>query len=438
MTQLFSGKEVSASVYESLTPKIQALKSKGITPGLAVILVGDDPASAVYVRSKTRKFASLDLFSETIRFDSDISQEDLILKIQDLNVDNRFHGILVQFPLPKHIDEGSIISLIDAVKDVDGFHPENVGYLTGGNPRFIPCTPKGIMRILSFYGVELSGKHVVIIGRSNIVGRPVSILTSLKKSFSNATTTICHSGTQDIRHFTNQADVVVTAMGVPNFLEELIEKIQDLNVDNQFHGILVQLPLPKHIDEDTIISLINPVKDVDGFHPENVGYLTVGNPRFIPCTPKGIMRILSYYDVDLSGKHVVIIGRSNIVGRPVSILTSLKKSFSNATTTICHSGTQDIRYFTNQADVVVTAMGVPNFLDESFIKPGTVLIDVGINRVNDNSEKGYKLVGDIHAESVSGIAGALTPVPGGVGPMTIAMLVENTVEAAEMQSGVGA
>ena len=268
MTQLFSGKEVSASVYESLTPRIQALKSKGITPGLVVILVGDDPASAVYVRSKTRKFASLDLFSETIRFDSDISQEDLILKIQDLNVDNRFHGILVQFPLPKHIDEGSIISHIDPVKDVDGFHPENVGYLTGGNPRFIPCTPKGIMRILSFYGVELSGKHVVIIGRSNIVGRPVSILTSLKKSF------------------------------------------------------------------------------------------------------------------------------------------------SNATTTICHSGTQDIRYFTNQADVVVTAMGVPNFLDESFIKPGTVLIDVGINRVNDDSEKGYKLVGDIHAESVSGIAGALTPVPG--------------------------
>ena len=294
MTQLFSGKEVSASVYESLTPRIQALKSKGITPGLAVILVGDDPASAVYVRSKTRKFASLDLFSETIRFDSDISQEDLILKLQDLNVDNRFHGILVQFPLPKHIDEGSIISHIDPVKDVDGFHPENVGYLTGGNPRFIPCTPKGIMRILSFYGVELSGKHVVIIGRSNIVGRPVSILTSLKKSF------------------------------------------------------------------------------------------------------------------------------------------------SNATTTICHSGTQDIRYFTNQADVVVTAMGVPNFLDESFIKPGAVLIDVGINRVNDDSEKGYKLVGDIHAESVSEIAGALTPVPGGVGPMTIAMLVENTVEAAEMQSGVGA
>ena len=134
MTQLFSGKEVSASVYESLTPKIQALKSKGITPGLAVILVGDDPASAVYVRSKTRKFSSLDLFSETIRFDSDISQEDFIFKIQDLNVDNRFHGILVQFPLPKDIDEGSIISLIDPVKDVDGFHPENLGYLLQGNP----------------------------------------------------------------------------------------------------------------------------------------------------------------------------------------------------------------------------------------------------------------------------------------------------------------
>ena len=178
------------------------------------------------------------------------------------------------------------------------------------------------------------------------------------------------------------------------------------------------------------------MKDVDGFHPENVGFLTIGNPRFIPCTPKGIMRILSYYDVELFGKHVVIIGRSNIVGRPISILTSLKKSISNATTTICHSGTEDIRYFTKQADIIIAAMGVPNILDKSYIKPGVILIDVGINRINDVSEKGYKLVGDIDRKSVTDIANGLTPVPGGVGPMTIAMLVENTVEAAALQSGI--
>ena len=157
MTQLFSGKEVSESVYESLISKIQSLKYHGVIPGLAAILVGEDPASRVYVRSKTRRFKSLNLFTETIRLDADISQDKLVSKIRSINTDDRFHGILVQLPLPKHIDDNEIINMVNPMKDVDGFHPENVGFLTIGNPRFIPCTPKGIMRILSYYDVELFG-----------------------------------------------------------------------------------------------------------------------------------------------------------------------------------------------------------------------------------------------------------------------------------------
>ena len=213
--------------------------------------------------------------------------------------------------------------------------------------------------------------------------------------------------------------------------KELLSTIRTLNNDPVFHGILVQLPLPKHIDTDEVINAIAPEKDVDGFHPENLGRLTAGNPRFIPCTPKGIMRILDHYHMDPSGKHAVVLGRSNIVGRPMSILLSQKQEYSNATTTICHSGTSDLRTMTTQADILVVALGVPEMIDDSYIKEGVVIIDVGINRVPDESEKGYKLVGDVNFDAVQGMAQSITPVPGGVGPMTIAMLVENTVEAAE-------
>jgi len=285
--KILSGKEIGEAVYENLQPRISILKQKGITPGLAVILVGGDPASQVYVRSKGRKFNKLDLFSETI-------------------------------VLPADIDESS-----------------------------------------------------------------------------------------------------------------LIFKIHELNNDDRFHGILVQLPLPKHLDANKILIEMNPNKDVDGFHPVNIGKLASGEPKFIPCTPKGVMRIFEHYNIELSGKHVVVIGRSNIVGRPLSILTSLKTNYANATTTICHSGTPDIPKIAKQADVVIAAIGVPEMIDETYIKPGVVVIDVGINRVEDDSEKGYKLLGDVNFESVNGNASAITPVPGGVGPMTIAMLVENTVEAAE-------
>jgi len=284
---ILSGKDVSQSVYTSLLNRISLLKDQNITPGLAVIIVGEDPASQVYVRSKTKKFKQLNLYTES-------------------------------FKLPDSTSE-----------------------------------------------------------------------------------------------------------------DELLKLIHSLNENNQFHGILVQLPLPKHIDSQRVLETIDPKKDVDGFHPENAGLLSIGRPRFVPCTPKGIMRILSHYNIGLKGKHVVVVGRSNIVGRPISILTSLKQEGSNGTTTICHSGTPDISQFTKSADVIIVALGVPQFLTGEMLQEGAVVIDVGINRMDADTEKGYKLVGDAHWESISSKISAATPVPGGVGPMTIAMLVENTVEAAE-------
>ncbi|MFL3005594.1 MAG: bifunctional 5,10-methylenetetrahydrofolate dehydrogenase/5,10-methenyltetrahydrofolate cyclohydrolase [Candidatus Neomarinimicrobiota bacterium] len=284
---ILSGKEVSDHVYRNLQDRVELLFENNIRPGLAAVLVGENPASKIYIKMKTKKFHNLGLKTETFKLSVDCSQE------------------------------------------------------------------------------------------------------------------------------------------------ELIQVIEKINNDSSFHGILVQLPLPNHIDSNSIINSIHPEKDVDGFHPENAGLLSIGTPRFIPCTPKGVMRMLEYYRVKLSGKHVVVLGRSNIVGRPMSILTSLKTKGANGTTTLCHSGSSDIEKFTKIADIVIVALGVPNYLTKDMIKKDAILIDVGINRVNDNSEKGYKLCGDVFWEEVIEKAKAVTPVPGGVGPMTIAMLVENTVEAAE-------
>ena len=284
-TKILSGIEASHALYDSLHERIASLKDKGITPGLAAILVGEDPASQIYVRNKTKRFDSLGLKSELHRLEKTVSQD------------------------------------------------------------------------------------------------------------------------------------------------ELLDLIAKINTDDSFHGILVQLPLPKHIDSDKVIHAIHPTKDVDGFHPENAGLLSIGRPRFIPCTPKGIMFMLKHFEVNLNGKHVVVVGRSNIVGRPVSVLSSLK-SLGNATVTICHSGTSDLKYFTQQADVVVAAMGSPEFLDVSFIKEGACLVDVGINRIERDGKS--CIVGDVNQSSVTGKASSLTPVPKGVGPMTIAMLVENTILSAEL------
>jgi len=284
--KLLSGIDLSTSVYGQLQDRIKNLKANSIIPSLAVILVGSNPASQVYVRNKTKRFDDLSIKSKTIRFDDDVSET------------------------------------------------------------------------------------------------------------------------------------------------ELINKISELNSDANIHGILVQLPLPDHIDSEKILLTINPNKDVDGFHPYNLGHLTAGVPTFIPCTPKGIMRFFEHHDYELKGKHVVVVGRSNIVGRPISILTSLKKKYSDATTTICHSGSKDIYSFTKIADIVILAIGSPNFLKAGHIKDGAIIIDVGINRIR-NSDGKVILVGDADFNSLKHKVEAITPVPGGVGPMTIAMLVENTVEAAE-------
>lgn len=285
--KILSGNDTAQSVYHSLNNRVISLADKNIRPGLCVVLIGDDPASQIYVRTKTKKLRSLGLLSESIILPSDVKEKKVIKIINDLNNDSKYHGILVQFPLPGHIT------------------------------------------------------------------------------------------TQNI------------------------------------------------------INSIKPEKDVDGFHPENVGWLSIGKPRFIPCTPKGIMRILDHYNIDLNGKNIVVIGRSNIVGRPISILTSLNSQGANGTCTICHSRTKNIEKFTINADVIITAIGSPNYLKGDMIKRGAVLIDVGINRVNSDNEKGYVIVGDVHWDSVLDKASFITPVPGGVGPMTIAMLVENTIEAAE-------
>ncbi len=286
-TKILSGKEVASAVYDDLSSRIDRLTSEKVTPGLAAVLVGDDPASQVYVRNKRRRFENMGLFGETFRLSDDSSENDVLALINDLNGDDRFHGILIQ------------------------------------------------------------------------------------------------------------------------------------------------LPLPKGIDSDNLLRSVRPDKDVDGFHPENIGLLAAGNSRFIPCTPKGILRILQFYNIETSGKHAVIVGRSNIVGRPMALMLSAKNDTGNATVTVCHSRTPDIAYYTRQADIIIAAVGMSSLIKGDMISDGTVIIDVGINRVEDDSEKGYKLSGDVDSESVMNKASALTPVPGGVGPMTIAMLVENTVEAAE-------
>jgi len=284
-TSILSGLEASKALYSSLESRISHLKDRGIVPGLAAVLVGNNPASEIYVKNKTKKFESLGLKTHVFRLEETVSED------------------------------------------------------------------------------------------------------------------------------------------------ELLSLISKLNTDSEFHGILVQLPLPKHINSEKVLNAIIPTKDVDGFHPENAGLLSIGKPRFVPCTPKGIMFILKHFNIDLNGKHVVVIGRSNIVGRPISILASLKE-LGNATVTLCHSGTKDLKYFSKQADVLVAALGSPEFVDSSYIKEGACLVDVGINRIEVGGKS--KIVGDVNQDSVTGIASSLTPVPKGVGPMTIAMLVENTVLSAEL------
>ena len=211
--------------------------------------------------------------------------------------------------------------------------------------------------------------------------------------------------------------------------DELLNKVHELNNNNKIDGYIVQLPLPSHIDSQKILMAVDPAKDVDGFHPTNFGKMALNLPTFISATPYGVMELLERYNVDTEGKHTVVIGRSDIVGRPVSILMSRKSNPGNSTVTLAHSRTKNIQELTRQADIIISALGSPNFVKADMVKEGVVVVDVGITRVKDDSEKGYKIVGDVDYENVSKKSSYITPVPGGVGPMTIAMLLKNTLLA---------
>ena len=275
--RIIDGKSIAKELRESLAPRVAALKEQGITPGLTVIVVGDDPASAIYVRNKERACVKLGMNSQVLRFPAETTQEEILNTVRLLNQDDSVHGILVQLPLPPHIDEQAVLRAIDPDKDVDGFHAMNAGRLMNGEPGFVACTPKGVMRLLEVSGVELDGKNAVVVGRSNIVGKPMALL--------------------------------------------LLQK--------------------------------------------------------------------------------------------------------NCTVTIAHSHTKDLAAVTRSADILVVAVGRAGFITGDMIKPGAAVMDVGINRVDG------KVVGDVDFESAKEVASCITPVPGGVGAMTIAMLMENTVEAAE-------
>ncbi len=213
--------------------------------------------------------------------------------------------------------------------------------------------------------------------------------------------------------------------------DELIALVERMNRDPRIHGILVQLPLPKHIDEDAVIGAISPEKDVDGFTPANMGRLVIGQPCYMPCTPHGVVQLLARSGVTISGAHVVVVGRSNIVGKPVANMLLQKREHANATVTICHTGTRNMAEFTRQADILIVAAGRPGTITADMVKEGAAVIDVGVNRVADPTRKaGFRLVGDVDFDGVKAKASLITPVPGGVGPMTITMLMVNTVESA--------
>ncbi len=288
MTKLILGKDVAAEIYAELRQRIENLKSKGVTPGLAVVLVGDDPASQVYVRKKGEMCEELGMKSLIVRMPAETTQE------------------------------------------------------------------------------------------------------------------------------------------------QLMSKVNELNNDPSIHGFLVQLPLPKHLDEELVINAINPAKDVDCFHPSNVGRVLIGNPDFLPATPAGVQQMLIRSGVETSGKHVVVIGRSNIVGKPMAAMMVQKGIGADSTVTIVHSRTKNLPEITRQADILIVAIGKPRFVTEDMVKEGAVVIDVGTNRVEDPTHpKGSRLVGDVDFDKVKDKTSAITPVPGGVGPMTICMLMANAVKAAE-------
>ena len=270
---------------------------------------------------------------------------------------------------------------------------------------------------LSLKIIDLKKNNIIPSLAAIIVGdNPASKLyvSSKAKAFSNLG---CHSEVFELPKTTSE--------------NELKEFISNLNDNDQFHGILLQLPLPKNLNEKEILKNISPLKDVDGLHPQNQGYIMQGEPKFIPCTPLGCLKILDYYKIETKSKNVVVIGRSNLVGKPIASLLSQSFSYGNATVTLCHSKTKDLNFHTKNADILIVAVGVPYLLKSNMIKDGCHIIDVGINRIEDSTnKKGYKVVGDVDYDSMIGKAASITPVPGGVGVMTVTMLLSNTVDAA--------
>ena len=219
--------------------------------------------------------------------------------------------------------------------------------------------------------------------------------------------------------------------------DALLRRVQEINADERYHGLLVQSPLPDGLDEDEVVRAIDPRKDVDGFHPYNVGRLAQGRLEFVPCTPLGVIELLQRYGVDPAGRHAVVLGRSHIVGMPMALLLARKAKGGNATVTICHSRTRDLAEVCRRADILIAAVGRPKMVKADWIKPGAAVIDVGINRVEDpTAKRGYRIVGDVDFEAAKEVAGYITPVPGGVGPMTIAMLLKNTLTSAKRAAGV--
>jgi len=221
--------------------------------------------------------------------------------------------------------------------------------------------------------------------------------------------------------------------------DELLKLIDELNKDDKVDGILVQLPLPKHIDEEKVLLAIDPGKDVDGFHPVNVGKLMIGSADYLPCTPHGCIEVLKRSGTETSGAEVVVVGRSNIVGKPVAMMMVQKQEGGNATVTVCHTRTKDLAFHTKRADILIAAVGVPEVIKGDMIKPGAVVLDVGVNRIDNpdpNAEKKTKLVGDVEFESAKEVASKITPVPGGLGPMTITMLMKNTIKAAKVHNDI--
>ncbi|HIJ67195.1 MAG TPA: bifunctional methylenetetrahydrofolate dehydrogenase/methenyltetrahydrofolate cyclohydrolase FolD [Planctomycetes bacterium] len=291
--QIIDGKQVAAALRAELQEKVAQLKDKGIVPGLAVVLVGEDPASKSYVTAKEKACGNIGIYSEDIRLPAETPQAELMALVDKLNKDDKINGILVQLPLPKHLDEGEVLLAID------------------------------------------------------------------------------------------------------------------------------------------------PAKDVDGFHPVNVGKMMLGQKAFLPCTPHGVIQLLLKSNVKIEGAEVVIVGRSNIVGKPLANMLIQKNATGNATVTVCHTRTKNLADHTLKADILIAAAGAPNMITADMVKAGAVVIDVGVNRVDDATKKrGYRLTGDVDFEAVKEKAGLITPVPGGVGPMTITMLLYNTVESAEKAAGL--